>query len=117
MRLVADGNIHRLVVQYLRSVGHEIMSIAEEHATIPDESVLDLANHNQAILLTSDKDFGELAYRQNLVHCGIILVHLAGQTTEQKSIILEKILNTHGDELKNSFTVITPDQIRIRKSQ
>ena len=117
MRLVADENINRLVVQHLRSVGHEIVSIAEEHATIPDESVLDIANQTQSILLTSDKDFGELAYRQNLVHCGIILVRLAGQTTEQKSIILEKILDTHGDELSHSFTVITPDQVRIRKPQ
>jgi predicted nuclease of predicted toxin-antitoxin system len=117
MRLVADENINRLVVQHLRKAGHEIVAIAEDHATISDESVLDIANERQSILLTSDKDFGELAYRQNLVHCGIILVRLAGQTTEQKSIILEKVLNTHGDELRNSFTVITSDQVRIRKPQ
>lgn len=115
MRLLADENMNRLIVGHLRNAGHEVISISELHPGIPDEQVLDMANANRAILLTCDKDFGELAFRQNLIHCGVILVRLAGLPTEEKAEIIENVLETHCDELKNSFTVISPDQLRIRK--
>ena len=115
MKLLADENMNRLVVLHLRSVGHEVISISEDHPGIPDEEVLELANRHHAILVTGDKDFGELAYRLLLVHHGVILVRLAGLPTEEKARILQKTLEVHTHELKNSFTVITPNQIRIRK--
>lgn len=115
MRLLADENLNCIIVAHLRDAGHHVISISEDHPAIPDEAVLEMANSSQAILITADKDFGELAFRQNLVHCGVILLRLSGLPTEEKAQIIQIVLETHHDELKNSFTVISPDQLRIRK--
>ncbi len=115
MRLLADENLNSLIVAHLRDAGHHVISVSEDHPGIPDEAVLEMANTKRAILITGDKDFGELAFRQNLIHCGVILVRLAGLPNEEKAKILQKSLEIHGEELRNSFTVISPDQIRIRK--
>jgi predicted nuclease of predicted toxin-antitoxin system len=115
MNLLADENIHRDIVADLRADGHDVISISEEHPSVRDETVLDIANRNNAILITSDKDFGELTYRQSLIHQGVILVRLPGLATSEKSGIIRNLIAAHGDELVKSFTVVAPNQIRIRK--
>ncbi|QTN31142.1 DUF5615 family PIN-like protein [Akkermansiaceae bacterium] len=117
MKLLADENLNCIITRDLRNAGHEVISISEDSPGIPDEQVLELANRHGALLLTGDKDFGEMAYRQKLVHHGVTLIRLAGLRTDEKSRILQKVLEMHGDELKKSFTVIAPNQIRIRKPQ
>ncbi len=115
MKLLADENIHCQIVADLRAVGHDVISISEDFPSVLDETVLDLANRNNAILITSDKDFGELTYRQSLIHQGVVLVRLAGLPTSEKSDILRKLIDMHGHELAGAFTVVSPKQIRIRK--
>ena len=115
MNLLADEDIHRQIVADLRADGHDVISISEEFPSVQDETVLQLANHNNAILITSDKDFGELTYRQSLIHHGVVLIRLAGLPTSEKSIILRNLIAAHGHELARAFTVVTPNQIRIRK--
>ena len=67
------------------------------------------------MLVTEDKDFGELAFRQSLVHHGVILVRLAGLPGVTKTAILTQSLDSHHLELTGSFTVVSPGMIRIRK--
>jgi predicted nuclease of predicted toxin-antitoxin system len=116
MKLLADENKSRSMVVGRRDTGNSVISVAEDSPGIPDNMVLELANQNGAILVTEDKDFGELAYRQKLVHFGIILIRLPRLSPAEKCRMLEIVLDRHERDLKNSFTVITPTQIRIRKA-
>lgn len=68
MDLVADENVDAPIVAALRAGGHRVVYVREIDAGIEDARVLDLANQQGALLLTSDKDFGELVSRQGLVH-------------------------------------------------
>ncbi|MES2660930.1 MAG: DUF5615 family PIN-like protein [Verrucomicrobiota bacterium] len=115
MKLLADENIDLSVVARLRDAGHEVPSVAEMEPGIPDDVVLEKANAEVATLLTEYKDFGELAFRQFLVHHGVILVRLAGLSGAAKSEILIDLLEAHRLELPGSFTVVTPGMVRIRK--
>jgi predicted nuclease of predicted toxin-antitoxin system len=83
--LVADENVDAPIVATLRAAGHRIVYVQELDPGIDDDQVLDLANRSGALLLTSDKDFGELVFRQGLVHAGVILYRLAGLTGERKA--------------------------------
>jgi predicted nuclease of predicted toxin-antitoxin system len=65
MKFVADENIDRQIVDRLRQDGHIVMSVAEMDPGISDDVVLDLANQEGSLLLTADKDFGELVFRQH----------------------------------------------------
>jgi predicted nuclease of predicted toxin-antitoxin system len=116
MRLVADENLDRTVVVRLREAGHEVASVAEMEPGIQDEAVLATANSLGAMLVTEDKDFGELAFRRSLVHHGVILVRLAGLPVEAKADLLIATLAEHGGELPASFVVVSPGMVRIRSS-
>lgn len=78
MNLLADESVDQPVVDRLRAEGHAVLSIAEMEPSISDEAVLTLANQRGAGLLTADKDFGELVFRQGRVSAGVLLLRLAG---------------------------------------
>ena len=116
MRLVADENRDRSVIQKLREAGHEVISVAEMEPGISDEVVLATANSAEAMLITEDKDFGELVFRRSLVHQGVILLRLAGLPVAAKAGLLVATIATHERELNGAFAVVTPRAIRIRRS-
>ena len=114
MNLIADENTDRLIVVELRRAGHEVTYIAEIEPSIPDDAVFDRANEKQALLITSDKDFGELVYRdKRLVADGVILLRLAGLSSRAKADLVCRVIAEHGDELGNHFTVVSPGKIRF----
>lgn len=115
MKFVADENIDRIVIQSLREGGHEVISVAEMEPGIPDDVVLATANDLGAMLVTEDKDFGELVFRNSLVHSGVILVRLAGLPVIEKAALLVATLAKHESELCRAFVVLTPRSIRVRK--
>ena len=92
-----------------------MLYIAEMAPGISDDEVLDMANENEALLLTADKDFGELVYRQHRLMFGIILIRLAGLSLARKAEIVASGINQHLEELADAFAVITSGAIRIRR--
>jgi len=74
MNLLADESIDKPIVERLRQDGHNVLYVAEFEPSIDDNVVLCRANQQDALLITADKDFGELVFRQGLVHTGVILV-------------------------------------------
>ncbi|MCU0589183.1 MAG: DUF5615 family PIN-like protein [Syntrophobacteraceae bacterium] len=82
---MADENVDRQIVERLRQDGHEVWYVAEMDPGVSDQEVLTFANNEQAVLLTADKDFGELVYRQELVNPGVILLRLAGLSPDVKA--------------------------------
>jgi len=74
MKIVADEGVDRQVVEQLRRENHEVIYVAELAPGISDDEVLQLANERGAVLLTADKDFGELVFRLNRTSGGIMLI-------------------------------------------
>ena len=67
------------------------------------------------LLLTADKDFGELIFRQGYVKRGIVLYRLAGLASQEKADIISSVIAEHGEELLKAFSVITEKAVRIRR--
>ena len=114
MNLVADESVDRAVVERLRQDGHSVVYIAELSPGIPDEEVLYHANAQGALLLTADKDFGEMVFRQRLVHAGVVLLRLSGLANATKAKIVANVCQQNEHELSGRFSVVTPGQFRIR---
>ncbi len=114
MNLLADESVGRQIVERLRDDGHDVAYIAEMEPGIPDETVLRKANEQEAVLLTVDKDFGELTYRQKLIHSGVVLIRLAGLSNQTQAELVAQALRERGAEFVNAFTVISPGMIRVR---
>ena len=78
MRLLANENIPGDTLAALRAEGHDVIWIRTEYPGATDQEVLQLAQTENRVLLTMDKDFGELAFRSRLPsQCGVILFRIA----------------------------------------
>jgi predicted nuclease of predicted toxin-antitoxin system len=115
MNLLADEGVDQQIVTALRDEGFTVWYVAEMSPSITDETVLSLAREKQALLITSDKDFGELIFRLRRHSYGVLLLRLAGLSGIDKVGIVVSVIKQHLNELFNSFTVVTPQRIRIRK--
>ena len=115
MNFVADESTDQQIVNRLRKDGHDVLPIAETSPGVLDDEVLNTANREAAILLTADKDFGELVFRQGRVSNGVILVRLAGLRQEEKAEIVASAVKKLGTQLRRCFAVVSPGMVRIRR--
>ena len=114
MNFVADEGVDAPIVKQLREQGHQVQYVAEMSPGINDTAVLNFANEDNAILITADKDFGDLVYRQRRTTQGVILLRLHGLPPKQKAALIVTLVHEHQAELPQAFTVITPQKVRIR---
>jgi predicted nuclease of predicted toxin-antitoxin system len=91
MKILADESVDLPVFKFLKEAGFDIIHIMHGHGGSPDKDVLDLAYKQERILLTVDKDFGELAFRGKRPSFGIILYRLNGLTNTEKSVLVRQV--------------------------
>lgn len=115
MKFLADENIGFKTIKPLRKLGFDIKTILEINKGLVDLRVLSLANKEDRILITCDKDFGELVYVNKLIHSGVILLRLDNDSSENKLKVLRKLFKMHLKQLGKAFTVVTENKVRIRK--
>jgi len=116
MIFLADASVDRPIVERLRQDRHEVSYVTELGPGTPDDAVLNLANQETALLVTADKDFGEMVYRQRLHAHGAVLIRLAGLSPAHKVEIVALAIREHLSELPRSFSVIIPGTFRIRRA-
>jgi predicted nuclease of predicted toxin-antitoxin system len=113
-RLVADEGVDKAIVDALRSEGFDITYFAESGPGSTDDVVLAAAASSHCPLLTCDKDFGELVFRQKRASSGIVLIRLGGMTLDSKAKVVVRAVSDHHPEMIGAFTVISPGLVRIR---
>jgi len=67
MKFLADESIEKPVIDWLRGQDFDVRYVAEITPSINDEEVIRFANDEGRILITNDKDFGELVFRQSKI--------------------------------------------------
>jgi predicted nuclease of predicted toxin-antitoxin system len=117
MNFVADESVDRQIVERLREDGHVVLYVAEMNPGITDEDVLRLSNQETAILITADKDFGDLVFRQGSITSGVLLIRLAGLSQLIKSEKVSTAISEHEAEISRAFSVISSGTIRIRRKR
>ena len=113
IKFLADVNMEKPVVDFLAGCGYDVKWIPDYNCEILDKDLLALARKEKRILITNDKDFGELTFLQKKLSVGIILFRVKGQNSDDKVKLMEKVLENHYDKLLNHFTVITLKKFRI----
>lgn len=115
MRFLADEGCDGTLVRLLRERGHNVVHIAETNIGATDDAVLNQATNERQILITEDKDFGELIYRQQLAHAGIILLRVDATLRKNKANRIFNIIDLYGDCLHDCFVVIQNSRTRVRQ--
>ena len=114
MRFLANENMSGGVILGLRNLGHDVLSAKELMPSASDEEILAYAESQNRIVVTHDKDFGELAYRWGLPPGGgIILLRLQKRSPESDNLRILEVLQSD-IEWEGHFSVVSDNQIRCR---
>ena len=115
MTFLADESVDRQIVERLRLDGHLVAYVAEMSPGIMDETVLMESRVSESVLITADKDFGELVFRQRQASTGVLPIRLWGLGPAMKAAVVSESIQEHGQELAGAFAVLSPGNIRIRR--
>ena len=111
MRVLIDACVWGGAAADLQAAGHEVERVADWSADPGDEQVLAHAAQHGQVLLTLDKDFGELAIVHRQPHCGIVrLVNLPARV---QGHVGADVLQRYGDDLA-SGAIVTAEEGRVR---
>jgi len=102
------------LVALLRQAHHDVAYVAEIASGLTDAEALQLAQDENRLFLTEDKDFGELVFRFRLVVPGLILLRINTVMTDLKWRRLETVISQIGDGLLGRYVVVTETRTRSR---
>ncbi len=111
MKVLLDTCVWGGAKTELQIVGHDLFWTGDLDQDLGDEEILAQARRELRILITLDKDFGELAIRRNLPHCGI--VRLVNIPARQQGTVCHQVLTQYGEELTRG-AIITVESGRVR---
>ena len=114
MRFLADECCDTGLVNALRDDGHDVLYALESLRGVSDDALLNLAFEEDRILLTEDKDFGELVFRLRKSTRGIILLRFDVPDRTLKIPRLRQLLTETAERLPGTFVVLETDKFRIR---
>lgn len=114
MRILADENFPGLSVQELRRLGHDVSWVRTVMPGARDDAILACAQTEKRLLVTLDKDFGELAFGMSLpASCGVVLFRMKMSDPRVAAIKIARVLDSRSDWIGN-FTVVEDGRIRMR---
>lgn len=116
MRFLADEGCDFAVVRTLRTAGHDVMAIIEIAPQAEDAAIIDLAVREQRVLLTEDKDFGQLVYASLRAEGGVILIRFPGNMRATLPKAVMDLVDQKGPQLLGHFVVLQPGRIRIGRN-
>lgn len=113
MKFIVDECTGATAAKWLAEEGYDVLSISPEKRGISDKEILQIATDEKRIIITNDKDFGELIFKERTPHNGVIFLRLADETAKNKILILKKLLTQHIEIIDNEhFIVVTEKSIR-----
>lgn len=113
MRFLVDECTGPKVAVYLREKGHDVFSVFEEARGSTDAEILKRAVREDRILITNDKDFGEMIYRERHSHRGVVLLRLDDERAANRIRVLEQLIENHAEKLPGRFVTATETNVRI----
>jgi predicted nuclease of predicted toxin-antitoxin system len=114
VRFLADENVEAAVVQALRDLGHEVLEVGRLKPAASDDEVVSLARERRCVLVTNDKDFGELVFLQGKRIPGALLLRLPGKSGDEKAPMVRAVVRETGARLLHHFVVVERGRVRSR---
>jgi predicted nuclease of predicted toxin-antitoxin system len=114
MRFLADESCDAAVIVALRDKDHDVAEVGKISPRAQDESVIRMALRQRRILITEDKDFGQLVYASGRPHCGVILLRYQFRA---RAAIVKSVVRLAGKDearITGHFIVVQPGHVRIR---
>jgi predicted nuclease of predicted toxin-antitoxin system len=114
LKFLIDVGVGTSVDKWLRENGHDAISVRDVDSRAKDRDILQLAVREARMVITMDKDFGELVYSSGLGHSGVLILRLDDATSEEKVDVVKAILREFAASIENKFCVYQNGKLRIR---
>jgi predicted nuclease of predicted toxin-antitoxin system len=112
MKLLADAHISRAMVNYLLGLGRDILHVAVMSPRMSDSNILKLAASEGRVVLTADKDFGELCFLRLIPCVGVVLLRLNAPTETSRLEIFKRYWPVIEKNVEGFFMVVTDKSVR-----
>ncbi|MBU4331777.1 DUF5615 family PIN-like protein [Patescibacteria group bacterium] len=116
LKFLADENIAPRVIAELIGYGYETRSIIDIKPGLSDDEIIKLAGRENRIILTHDKDFGNILKYPLKKHKGVILIRLKNQSPQNVIKYLVPLIKSQKEKLKDSLVILSEQGIRFYKS-
>ncbi len=117
MKFLADESCDFGIVRVLRQTGHDVSAVVEISPALEDSEVIKLALDEKRILLTEDKDFGQLVYAHGQKIHAVVLIRYPARARKNLIRDVVRLTKLHGRRLAGCFVVIEPGRVRFSRSQ
>lgn len=114
MKFLVDVGVSKKVEKWLKEKGYDVKAVRDINPKAKDSEILHIAVREGRIVITMDKDFGELVYNSGEKHSGVLLLRLEDANGEQKVEIIKKILREYADKIETKFCVFQDGRLRIK---
>lgn len=115
LKFLIEVGVSIKVEKYLYEQGYDTKAVRDIDPRMPDTDIIRLAASESRMIITMDKDFGELVYHSEMKHCGVLLLRLENATGMEKLQIVAEILTNYSDKIKDCFCVFQNNKFRIKK--
>ena len=114
MKVLIDVSAGQVVAETVRALGHDVRAVRDVDPRMADVDILAWAVRESRLVVTMDKDFGELVYRSGEPHAGVLLLRLEAMRTTERVQIVTDIFSNHAADLAGHFSVYQNGRLRIR---
>ena len=113
MRFLADESCDFSVVRALRAAGYEVSAVRDHAPGAPDETVIAMAAQENRVLLTEDKDFGQLVYAGSGRTQGVIVIRFPSSARAEVGSAVVDPVGKMGSGLRGRFVYVTARPLNL----
>jgi predicted nuclease of predicted toxin-antitoxin system len=114
LRFLVDLGVSVKVEEYLKREGFLVKSVREINPRMHDTEILKIASREHLMVITMDKDFGELVYNSGQQHSGVLILRLDNANGQEKVEVVKEILSEYAEKIVGNFCVFQNGKLRIR---
>ncbi|MFZ3076900.1 MAG: DUF5615 family PIN-like protein [Candidatus Aenigmatarchaeota archaeon] len=111
MRFLIDECTGKRLAKLLEKEGYDVIFAGDIMSSASDEEIIKKCEDDDRILVTDDKDFGEMVFRLGKPIRGVILIRIVAKPETRLEAILKLLKNY---DVKNKFIVLQENAVRIR---
>lgn len=114
LKFLVDVGVGKKVEKWLTDNGYDVKFVRDINPKADDSEILHLAVTENRMVITMDKDFGELVYNSGKLHSGVLILRLDDANGDKKVKTIKKILSEYSDKLYGKFCVFQGERLRIK---
>ena len=114
MKLLVDVGVGKAVEVWLAGQDHDVKAVGDLNPRMTDDDILLLAVQEERLVITMDKDFGQMVFHTGRAHAGVLLLRMEDARSAEKVQAIQRIFTRHADSLSGNFCVYQDNRLRVR---